>query len=142
MIGLTNFTYIVYTVMCNSCSGGSRIPVGGGANPPGGQHTILPIFFKKMHEMEKILGRKGEGARWGRPLGSATVLFGCEKLFQTRQIKCLTLISMSFVFSTFVFTIRLIRLGFSFQQQKFLYLNPQPTDSQSGAITITPKSQL
>ena len=34
-----------------------------------------------------------------------------------------------------------IRLGFSFQKQKILYLNSQPTDSQSGVITITPKKQ-
>ena len=47
------------------------------------------------------------------------------------------------VFSDFVLNIRLIRLGFSFQKnQKFLYLNSQPTDSQSGVLTITPKSQL
>ena len=46
-------------------------------------------------------------------------------------------------FSDFVFKIRLIKLGFSFKKNKeFLYLNSQPTDSQSGAITIIPKSQL
>ena len=45
-------------------------------------------------------------------------------------------------FSNFVFKIRLIRLGFSFQKQKNLYLNPQPTDSQSGVLTTTPQSQL
>ena len=35
-------------------------------------------------------------------------------------------------------------MGLSFQKQKFLYLNSQPTDteSQAGVITITPKSQL
>ena len=32
-----------------------------------------------------------------------------------------------------------IRLGLSFQKQKLLYSNSQPTDSQSGVITITPK---
>ena len=42
-------------------------------------------------------------------------------------------------FSYFEFT---NRLGLSFQKQKFLYLNSQPIDSQSGVITITPKSQL
>ena len=42
----------------------------------------------------------------------------------------------------FVFKIRLIRLGFSYWKQKFLYLNSQPTDSQSGVITTTPQSQL
>ena len=36
-------------------------------------------------------------------------------------------------FSDFVFKIRLIKLGFSFQKQKFLYLKPWPTDSQSGS---------
>ena len=45
-------------------------------------------------------------------------------------------------FSDFVFKIRLIRLGFSFQKQKFLYLNSQPTDSQSGILTTTPQRQL
>ena len=42
-------------------------------------------------------------------------------------------------FSNFEFKIRLIRLGLSFQKQKFLYLNSQPIDSQSG---VTPMSQL
>ena len=45
-------------------------------------------------------------------------------------------------FSYFKFKIRLIKLDFSFQKQKFLYSNWQPTDSQSGVITITPKDQL
>ena len=45
-------------------------------------------------------------------------------------------------FHFFEFKIRLIRLGLSFQKQKFLYSNSQPPDSQSGVITITPKSQL
>ena len=45
-------------------------------------------------------------------------------------------------FSDFVFKIRLIRLGFSFSKQKFLYLNSQPTDSQSGVIPTTPQSQI
>ena len=45
-------------------------------------------------------------------------------------------------FSYFELKIKLIRLGLSFQK-KFLYLNSQPIyDSQSGVITITPKSQL
>ena len=35
-----------------------------------------------------------------------------------------------------------IRLGLSFQKQKFLYLYSQPTDSQSGDLIITPKSPL
>ena len=39
-------------------------------------------------------------------------------------------------FSGFVFKIRLIRLGFSFQKQKFLYLNSQPTDCQSRVISL------
>ena len=45
-------------------------------------------------------------------------------------------------FSYFEFKIRLIRLSLSFQKQNFLYLNSQPTDSQSGVTTITPKSGL
>ena len=45
-------------------------------------------------------------------------------------------------FSDFVFKIRLIRLGFSFQKQNFLYLNPQSIDSQSQVLTTTPQSQL
>ena len=44
--------------------------------------------------------------------------------------------------SYFEFKIRLIRLGLSFQEQKFMYLNSQATDSQSRVISITPKSQL
>ena len=45
-------------------------------------------------------------------------------------------------FSYFEFKIRQIRLRLSFQKQKFLYSNLQPTDSQSRVITIIPKSQL
>ena len=47
-------------------------------------------------------------------------------------------------FSDFVFKIRLIRLDFSFKKLKspVLYFKSQPTDSPSGVITITPKSQL
>ena len=46
------------------------------------------------------------------------------------------------VFSDFVFKIRLIRLDFSFQKQKCLHLNPQPTNLQPGVLTTTPQSQL
>ena len=48
------------------------------------------------------------------------------------------------VFADSVFKIRLIRLGFSFKKLKIpvLYLNSQPTDSQSRVLTITPKSRL
>ena len=44
------------------------------------------------------------------------------------------------VFSVFVLKIRPIKLGFSFKKLKIavLFLNSQPTDSQSGVITITP----
>ena len=45
-------------------------------------------------------------------------------------------------FSYFEFKIRLIRLGLSSQNKKIPVLNPQPTDSQSGVITIMPKNQL
>ena len=44
--------------------------------------------------------------------------------------------------SYFEFKIRLIRLGLPFLKQKFLYSNSQPTNCQSGSITIAPKSQL
>ena len=38
-------------------------PVGGGANPPGGAPTYdFAKFCEKLHEIEKILGRR-EGAR-------------------------------------------------------------------------------
>ena len=39
-------------------------------------------------------------------------------------------------FSYFELKVRLIRLGFSFQKQKFLSLNAQPTDSQSGTTQL------
>ena len=45
-------------------------------------------------------------------------------------------------FSDFVFKIRLIRQVFVSKKQKLLYLNPQPIDSQSGVLTITPQRQL
>ena len=49
---------------------------------------------------------------------------------------------MQMGFPYFEFKIRLIKLSISIQKQKFQYLNWQPTDSQSGVITITPKDQL
>ena len=65
----------------------------------------------------------------------------CFSLFQLQQSVQFSL-TCHLSFSYFEFKIRLIRQGLSFQKQKFLYLNLQPTDSQSGVITITPKSQL
>ena len=49
-------------------------PVGGGANPSGGAPTYeFAKFREKLHEIEKILGRRGGGARAGRaPPKSAT----------------------------------------------------------------------
>ena len=44
-------------------------------------------------------------------------------------------------FSYSEFNVRLIRLGLSFQKQKFLYSNSQPNYYHSGMMTITPKSQ-
>ena len=39
-------------------------PVGGGANPPGGAPTYdFAKFHEKLHEIEKILGRRG-GRAW------------------------------------------------------------------------------
>ena len=56
--------------------------------------------------------------------------------------------SIGFCILYFVFKIRQIRLGFSFQKNKnfciwpHLYLNSQPTDFQPGVLTTTPQSQL
>ena len=36
-------------------------PVGGSANPPGAPTYDFAKFSKKMHEIETILGRGGEG---------------------------------------------------------------------------------
>ena len=48
-------------------------PVGGGADSLGGGPTYDFVkLSQKLHEIEKILGRRG-GARRERPLGSATV---------------------------------------------------------------------
>ena len=46
-------------------------PVGGGTNPPGGANIRFWQFFWKLHEIEKILGRR-EGRVPGAPPGSAT----------------------------------------------------------------------
>ena len=48
---------------------------------------------------------------------------------------------MHFSFSYLEFKIRLIRVGF-YPKSKIPVFKLQPTDSQSGVITITPKSQL
>ena len=43
-------------------------PVGGGADPRGGcQHIIFAKFCKKLHEIEKILGRRGARAGHAPP---------------------------------------------------------------------------
>ena len=48
--------------------GGSRIPIGGGANPPGGVPTYdFTKFCEKLHEIEKILGHRGVHAGGGPP---------------------------------------------------------------------------
>ena len=67
----------------------------------------------------------------------------CKEIHK-RHTLCTSLrgLAMHSCFSHFVFKIRLIRLGLSFQKQKILYLHSQPTDSESGVITITPQSQL
>ena len=59
-------------------------PVGGGANPPGGGANIrfFPKFPKKLHEIEKILGRRGactEGAPLDPPLHSLVKSSMCGK---------------------------------------------------------------
>ena len=50
-------------------------------------------------------------------------------------------IKLSELFVLFQFC-RLLRRDLFFQRHKILYLNSQPTDSQSVIITITPPSQL
>ena len=53
--------------------GGYRIPRRRGRQPSGGAPTYdFAKFSEKLHEIEKILGRRG-----GAPLGSATGL-GCD----------------------------------------------------------------
>ena len=50
------------------CRGGSRIPHRRGADPPWGAHTYDFVkFSKKMHEIEKMLGR-GSGVHRDAPL--------------------------------------------------------------------------
>ena len=53
--------------------GGSRIPRRRGRHPSrrGRQHTNMPDFSQKLHEIKKILVRRGVHAE-GAPLGSAT----------------------------------------------------------------------
>ena len=46
------------------------------------------------------------------------------------------------VVPNFVFKIRLLRLGFSFQKTKIPVFEPQPIYSQAIVITNVPKSQL
>ena len=64
----------------------------------------------------------------------------CSFLWPAHIQNVLLLIYLGF--SYFKFKIRLIKVGLSFQKQNILYLNSQLADSQSGVITITPKSQL
>ena len=48
----------------------SRIPLGGGADPPGEGANIQ--MFPKAAKIKKILVPRGRSCRGGRPLGSAT----------------------------------------------------------------------
>ena len=47
-------------------------PVGGGANPGGRQHMVLPNFLENCMKLRKFWAGGGGGRR-GRPLESATV---------------------------------------------------------------------
>ena len=57
--------------------------VGGGANPPGGQTYNFVKISEKLHEIEKILGRRGGPHARSAPLRSATA-YVCF-MFQTYQ---------------------------------------------------------
>ena len=50
-------------------------PIGGGANPPEGGPTYdFAKFCEKLHEIEKILGRRRGGTPLNLPLHQADVL--------------------------------------------------------------------
>ena len=74
------------------------------------------------------------------PVHNAPAWFESSCTGQPIQLDVLAEFAEYSCFSDFVFEIRLIRLGFSFQKEKILYLNSQITDSQSGVITITPQT--
>ena len=62
-------------------------PVEGGANPPGlRQPTILPKFVKKLHEIVKILGRRGGTRRERPPLNPPLIVMG-NKQFRLKPGK-------------------------------------------------------
>ena len=60
---------IVSRIFLTWSRGGSRIPCRRGRQPSRGgrQHTIFVKFSEKLHEIEKILGRRGGGALRVRP---------------------------------------------------------------------------
>ena len=71
-----------------------RFPVGGGANPPGGvrQHTNLPDFPKKLHEIKKILvcrgGMRREYPPWIRHCIVITFLLRPKPVSDLRRSRC------------------------------------------------------
>ena len=68
---LTSSTYIALHPLCR---GGSRIPHRRGCQPSRGAPIYdFAKFCEKLHEIEKILGRRGAYAR-GAPPKSATVM--------------------------------------------------------------------
>ena len=130
-------------------------------------HDSEQIQFseKRVDESEKLRKRDGHKVNWCRCSVFNATLFNhydvlpsqisqhgmdsCfEHLKEITQVcfsSCLSFFvidSIHLGFSYFEFRIRITRLGITFQKQKFLYLNLQPTDSQPGVISITPKSQL
>ena len=64
--------YCICTHVLAGAGADPGFPVGGGANPPGGTPTY--DFSEKLHEIEKILARRGD-ASLDPPLGRYGVLF-------------------------------------------------------------------
>ena len=74
--------------LVSSIGADPAFPSGGGDNPRGSGMTTYDFadFSKKLHEIKKILVRRGWGAHAGAPLGFATVqLLDVE--YQWFQIK-------------------------------------------------------
>ena len=76
-------------------------PVGGGANPLGGAPTYDFVkFSEKLHEIEKILDRRG-GARRVRPPKSATAYSlekFSEKVPKDNQHICYLYMGLDFIY--------------------------------------------
>ena len=80
-------THVLETIIRWHDGADPGFPVGGGADPLGGAPTYDFVkFSEKLHEIEKILGRRGGGRAGCAPPKSATGIFTSDNYFSIMGI--------------------------------------------------------